>query len=101
MAWPSRNGERYRELGRRELFRRASKSMDAAIPEQRSPARSGGEVLERLRRARSAWDAAEAELDALVERAVDLGIGWPEIAAELGVSRRAARQRYYRRHGSW
>jgi hypothetical protein len=25
MAWPSRNGERYGELGRRELFRRASK----------------------------------------------------------------------------
>jgi hypothetical protein len=30
---------------------------------------------------------------------VALGIGWPDIAARLGVSRQAARQHYQRRHG--
>jgi hypothetical protein len=55
-------------------------------------------MLERLKRGRSARDEAEATLDALVDRAVDLGIGWPEIAAQLGVTRQAARQRYQRRH---
>jgi predicted ArsR family transcriptional regulator len=34
----------------------------------------------------------------LIERAVGLGIGWPEIAAQLGVTRQAARQHYQRRH---
>ena len=29
---------------------------------------------------------------------VSLGIGWPEIAARLGVTRQAARQRYQRHH---
>jgi hypothetical protein len=27
-----------------------------------------------------------------------MGIGWPEIAARLGVTRQAARQHYLRRH---
>jgi hypothetical protein len=57
-------------------------------------------MLERIERGRSARDEAETTLDALVDRAVDLGIGWPEIAARLGVTRQAARQRYQRRHGS-
>jgi hypothetical protein len=30
----------------------------------------------------------------LADHAVDLGIGWPEIAAQLGVTRQAARQAY-------
>jgi predicted ArsR family transcriptional regulator len=34
----------------------------------------------------------------LTEQAVSLGIGWPEIAAKLGVTRQAARQHYQRRH---
>lgn len=57
------------------------------------------EMLERLRHGRAARDEAEAKLDALIDRAVDLGVGWPDIAAHLGVSRQAARQRYQRRHG--
>jgi hypothetical protein len=67
-----------------------------AAPSQRSST----EILERLKRARSARDAADAELDALFDRAVGLGVGWPEIAEQLGVTRQAARQRYQRRHGS-
>jgi predicted transcriptional regulator len=56
------------------------------------------EVLERIRRVRVAQQEAEAELAALVDHAVGLGIGWPEIAAQLGVTRQAARQHYQRRH---
>jgi hypothetical protein len=55
-------------------------------------------VLERIERARLAREAAEAELTVLIGHAVSLGIGWPEIAARLGVSRQAARQDYQRRH---
>jgi hypothetical protein len=62
--------------------------------------RSVTETLERLQRGRSARDEAEAKLDALIDRAVDLGIGWPEIAEQLGVTRQAARQRYHRRHAA-
>ena len=35
----------------------------------------------------------------LIDHAVNLGIGWPEIAIKLGVTRQAARQHYQRRHG--
>ena len=34
----------------------------------------------------------------LIDHAVSLAIGWPEIAVKLGVTRQAARQRYQRRH---
>ncbi len=56
------------------------------------------QVLDRIGRARVAQQKAEAELAALVDRAVELGLGWPQIAARLGVTRRAARQHYQRRH---
>jgi hypothetical protein len=66
---------------------------------QQPSQRSSAEILEQLKRVRAARDKAESELDALVDRAVDLGIGWPQIAAGLGVTRQGARQRYQRRHG--
>jgi predicted transcriptional regulator len=55
-------------------------------------------VLERIERARMARDEAEAELAVLIDYAVGLHVGWPEIAAQLGVTRQAARQHYQRRH---
>ena len=55
-------------------------------------------MLERIERTRAAQQKAEAELAVLVDRAVSLGVGWPEIAARLGVTRQAARQHYQRRH---
>jgi hypothetical protein len=55
-------------------------------------------VLELIERARVAEQEAEAHLAVLIDHAVGLGIGWPEIAARLGVSRQAARQQYQRRH---
>jgi hypothetical protein len=56
------------------------------------------QVLERIEYAKTAQEEAEAELAVLVDQAVILGIGWPEIASRLGVTRQAARQHYQRRH---
>ena len=80
-------------------------------PERRHPARvqpaarqqqvskpSPSQVLEEINRARLAREDAEAELEVLVDCAVGLGIGWPEIATQLCVTRQAARQHYQRRH---
>jgi len=39
-----------------------------------------------------------AELALLIDHAVNLKIGWPDIARCLGVSRQATRQHYQRRH---
>ena len=99
MARPKRRArQRIQQAGRSaQAQREPLAAASAALP---SSQRSVAEMLERLKRGRSARDEAEAKLDALVDRAVDLGIGWPEIAAQLGVSRQAARQRYRRRHGS-
>jgi hypothetical protein len=55
-------------------------------------------VLERITRARIQRDELEQELAALIDHAVALGVGWPDIARHLGVSRQAARQQYHRRH---
>jgi predicted transcriptional regulator len=56
------------------------------------------QVLEQIERNRIAQQRAEAALAKLVDQAVGLGIGWPEIATRLGVTRQAARQHYQRRH---
>jgi predicted ArsR family transcriptional regulator len=56
------------------------------------------QVLDRIGRVRIAQQKAEAELAALIDHAVGLGVGWPEIATKLGVTRQAARQHYQRRH---
>jgi len=56
------------------------------------------QVLEQIERTRIAQQRAEAALAKLVDQAVGLGIGWPEIAGRLGVTRQAARQHYQRRH---
>ena len=56
------------------------------------------QVLERIERARAAQQKAGAELAALIDQAVGIGISWPEIATRLGVTRQAARQHYQRRH---
>ena len=55
-------------------------------------------VLERISRARLQRDELDTELALLIDHAVSLGIGWPDIARCLGVSRQAARQHYQRRH---
>lgn len=59
---------------------------------------SPSQVLELIERARVTQGEAEAHLALLIDHASGLGIGWPEIAARLGVTRQAARQQYQRRH---
>jgi predicted ArsR family transcriptional regulator len=56
------------------------------------------QVLDQIERSRTAQRRADAALAKLVDQAVSQGIGWPEIAARLGVTRQAARQHYQRRH---
>jgi len=67
-------------------------------PTKRISGLSASQVLERIEDARAAQQEAEAQLGILVDHAVILGIGWPEIATRLGVTRQAARQHYQRRH---
>ena len=67
-------------------------------PAKRLSGLSPPQVLERIEDAKAAQQEAEAELAVLVDHAVSLGIGWPEIAIRLGVTRQAARQHYQRRH---
>jgi hypothetical protein len=56
------------------------------------------QLLERIRIVRLERDDAEAELATLIDSAVSEGVGWPQIAMQLGVTRQAARQQYQRRH---
>ena len=67
-------------------------------PAKRVSGLSPPQVLERIEDAKAAQQEAEAELAVLVDHALTLGIGWPEIATRLGVTRQAARQQYHRRH---
>jgi hypothetical protein len=65
---------------------------------QRVTQMSSAQVLESITRVRAAQQQAEVEMAVLIDHAVGMGIGWPEIANRLGVSRQAARQHYQRRH---
>ena len=56
------------------------------------------DVLERIKAVRIERDEAEDELASLIDAAVQQGIGWPQIAAQLCVTRQAARQQYLRQH---
>jgi hypothetical protein len=67
-------------------------------PAERIGRLSPVQVLERISRARIAREELDAELALLIDHAVTLGVGWPDIAARLGVTRQAARQHYQRRH---
>jgi hypothetical protein len=67
-------------------------------PVERIARLPAAKVLERIGQARLQRDELDAELTLLIDRAVSLRIGWPDIARRLGVSRQAARQQYQRRH---
>lgn len=73
-------------------------TMEPAGAPQRVSRLSTPQLLERIERARLARDEAEAELAVLIDHAVHLGVGWPEIAARLRITRQAARQHYQRCH---
>ena len=67
-------------------------------PTERIVRLSPAQVLERITRATLHQKELDAEMAALIDQAVALGIGWPDIAQRLGVTRQAARQHYQRRH---
>lgn len=56
------------------------------------------ELLEQIKQVRIERDDAETELAMLIDTAISQGLGWPQIASQLGVTRQAARQQYQRRH---
>ena len=58
-------------------------------------------MLVQIERTRIAQRRAEAALMKLIDWAVSLGIGWPEIAVRLGLTRQAARQRCSRPPSVW
>ena len=78
--------------GAAPVARRADRSGATGHPLVTTPGARADRALAR----RS--DEAEAELAVLIDHAVGFGIGWPEIAAKLGVTRQGARQHYQRRH---
>jgi hypothetical protein len=78
-------------------YRRRARAAPSS-PAERIARLSPSQVLERISRARLHQKELDAELAALIDHAVELGIGWPDIAHRLGVTRQAARQHYQRRH---
>jgi hypothetical protein len=67
-------------------------------PADRIARLSPAQALERIARARMRQKELDGEMAALIDHAVALGIGWPDIAQRLSVTRQAARQHYQRRH---
>jgi hypothetical protein len=78
-------------------YRRRARATQPS-PTERIAHLSPTQVLERITRATLHQKELDAELAALIDHAVELGIGWPDIAHRLGVTRQAARQHYQRRH---
>ena len=90
-----RSGPRFKHVQSR---RRQQASAEPTAPVQQVTRLSAPQVLEQIEHARHVRDEADAELAMLIDHAVNQGIGWPEIADRLGVTRQAARQHYQRRH---
>ncbi len=65
--------------------------------EAKPKARGVGDLVEHLRGLVTDREAATIAVDREVARLRRLGAPWPDIAAALGVSRQAARQKYNRR----
>jgi hypothetical protein len=88
---------RARARVRQVQSRRQQALAEPAGSAQRATHLPAPQVLEQIEHTRQARDEAEAELATLIDYAIEQGIGWPQIAARLGVTRQAARQRYQRR----
>jgi len=92
---------RSRRLAKESKPRRDNRARESAAPPgpaERIARLSPAKALERISRARLQRDQLDAELALLIDHAVSLNIGWPDIARCLGISRQAARQHYQRRH---
>lgn len=84
-------------MGKRERRRRREAVSLAASPPPPPLAVPAIETLWRLVERR---DQLERAINCEVDRLGEAGVGWPQIAAALGVSRQAARQAALRRRGS-
>jgi hypothetical protein len=85
--------ERMSKAKRRSRPRAKQVQPDGRVPSEPADQAQGdsqtspSQVLELIKHARVAQRQADAELASLVDHAVGLGVGWPEIAAQLGVTR--------------
>jgi|SRR5580700_10297298 hypothetical protein len=87
---------------KQKAARRARKVQTARHATAPGPAKAvsflpEADLLEQIRLARIDRDDAEADLAKFIDSAVSRGVGWPQIATQLGVTRQAARQQYLRR----
>ena len=83
-------------MGKRERRRRRESGSLAASP----PAPLAVPTVDALRRLVERRDELERTISCEVDRLAEAGVGWPQIASALGVSRQAARQAALRRRGS-
>lgn len=84
-------------MGKRERRRRREGvSLTASPP----PAPLAAGTVDTLRRLVERRDALERTISCEVDRLAEAGVGWPQIASALGVSRQAARQAALRRRNS-
>src|SRR4051794_28494707 len=81
-------------MGKRERRRRREAAALAASPPVAPRAVLTTDTLRRLVARR---DQLERTITCEIDRLADAGVGWPRIAAALGVSRQAARQAALRR----
>jgi hypothetical protein len=65
---------------------------------EQTPLDGPPQLLEQIGNVRAVQQQAEAGLALLVDQAVNLAIGWLDIASRLGGTRQAASQHYPRRH---
>lgn len=84
-------------MGKRERRRRREGVSLTAPP---SPAPLAAPTVDTLRQLVERRDHLERTISCEVDRLAEAGVGWPQIASALGVSRQAARQAALRRRGS-
>lgn len=84
-------------MGKRERRRRREAGSLAASP---PAAPLAVPTVDSLRRLVERRDQLERTINCEVDRLAEAGVGWPQIAAALGVSRQAARQAALRRRSS-
>ena len=84
-------------MGKRERRRRREAASHPASP---PPVPLAVPAVDKLRRLVDRRDQLERTITTEIDRLTEAGVGWPQIASALGVSRQAARQDAVRRRGS-
>ena len=84
-------------MGKRERRRRREAVSLAASPR---PAPLAAPTLDTLRQLVERRERLERTITCEIDRLAEAGVGWPQIAAALGVSRQAARQAALRRRSN-